>query len=521
MTTQKTADPQPLKVLVVDDTATNRRIMQVFLDKLGLDVVLAVDGAQGVAAYELHQPDIVFMDVMMPVMDGYEATRRIKALSGERWVPVLFLSALDNDDSLVAGLDAGGDDYLPKPVNFVVLDAKLRSVSRALALQRSLDDERQRAAAISDNLVDGIITIDDAGLMQSCNPAVEIIFGYAQDELIGHNVSMLMPEPYRSEHDEHIKHYVKGGQPRILGVGQRELRGLRKNGDVFPIDLGVSEMRLAGRRQFVGLLRDASERVAAERLLRENAERLQVYHDTQEATTALAQTIVSRQMQRASLSDPSVDYWLAAADNFSGDIVAATRGPDGDLYVLLADATGHGLAAAICTLPVLSVFYSMSETGVALGWIVHEVNRQLRATLPIGHFVAASIVRLAPDGQHADVWMGGMPDMLLLDAEGQVRHRVASANLPLGIDVMDEESIRLESMALAPGDQFVLFSDGVIEAENDAGQAFGYDRLLAAMASAAPDNRLESVKLAFAEHLGSASPIDDISLMLIDCKAAA
>jgi PAS domain S-box-containing protein len=520
MTTQKQDGKNSLKVLVVDDTATNRRIMQVFLQKLGMDVVLAEDGAQGVAAYELHQPDIIFMDVMMPVMDGYEATRRIKALSGERWVPVLFLSALDNDESLVAGLDAGGDDYLPKPVNFVVLDAKLRSVSRALALQRSLDDERQRAAAISDNLVDGIITIDDAGLMQSCNPAVEIIFGYERGEMVGQNVSMLMPEPYRSEHDGYIRHYVKGGQPRILGVGQRELRGRRKNGEVFPLDMGISEMRLAGHRQFVGLLRDATERVAAEKLLRENAERLQAYHDTQEATTALAQTIVSRQMQRAGLTDSSVAYWLAAADNFSGDIVAATRGPDGDLYVLLADATGHGLAAAICTLPVLSVFYSMSETGVGLGWIVHEVNRQLRATLPVGHFVAASMLRLAADGRHADVWMGGMPDLLLLGADGKVRHRVASANLPLGIDAMEEDSIQQERMALLPGDQFVLFSDGVVEAENDNGKAFGYDLLLAALASATTESRLESVKLAFAEHLGSASPIDDISLMLIDCKAA-
>ena len=172
MTAAKPSSQKPVKVLVVDDTATNRQILQVFLRKLGMDVVLAEDGAQGVAAYERDQPDIVIMDVMMPVMDGYEATRRIKALSGERWTPVLFLSAMDSEESLVAGLDAGGDDYLPTPVNFVVLDAKLRSLSRALAMQRSLDDERQRAAAISDNLIDGVITIVDSGLMQSCNPAV-------------------------------------------------------------------------------------------------------------------------------------------------------------------------------------------------------------------------------------------------------------------------------------------------------------------------------------------------------------
>lgn len=515
MTSGNAPGQTPLKVLVVDDTATNRQILQVFLRKLGMEVVLAEDGAQGVAAYESEAPDIVIMDVMMPVMDGYEATRRIKALAGERWIPVLFVSAMDGEENMVAGLDAGGDDYLQKPVNFVVLDAKLRSLTRALAMQRSLDDERQRASAISDNLVDGVITIDDSGLIQSCNPAVENMFGYAQDEMLGQNVSMLMPEPYRSEHDGYLTRYVKGGQPRILGVGQRELRGRRKDGATFPLDLGVSEMRVAGKRQFVGVVHDASERVAVETRLRDNAKRLQTYHDSQEAATALAQRIVMRQMQRESLNDPAVAYWLSSAENFSGDIVAATRGPEGDLYVLLADATGHGLGAAICTLPVLSVFYSMGETGAALGWIVHEVNRQLKGTLPVGHFVAACMLCVPADGQHADVWVGGIPDLLVLDRAGKPRCRVASANLPLGIDASDEDPIKPERIALQPGDQLVLFSDGLVEAENAAGEAFGYDRLLGALASAAAADRLDSVKLALAQHLDRTLAHDDVSLMLV------
>ena len=96
MTADKNAARMPLKVLVVDDTETNRMILTVFLRRLGHNVVLAEDGAQAVAAFEREAPDLVLMDVMMPVMDGYEATRRIKALAGEHWVPVLFVSALDN-----------------------------------------------------------------------------------------------------------------------------------------------------------------------------------------------------------------------------------------------------------------------------------------------------------------------------------------------------------------------------------------------------------------------------------------
>ncbi len=517
MTSQGGPGRKPLKVLVVDDTATNRQILQVFLGKLGLEVVTAADGALGVAAFERESPDLVIMDVMMPVMDGYEATRQIKAMSGERWVPVMFLSALDKEENLVAGLDAGGDDYLPKPVNFVVLDAKLRSLTRALALQRSLDDERRLVRAMSDNLVDSVLMIDAQGSIQWCNPSTETMFGYANGELLGKNVNILMPEPYHSEHDAYLARYLDGGQPHILGVGQRLLRGRRQSGEEFPLELGISEMRVGGERRFIGIIRDVSERVAVDQKLRENAERLQTYHDHQEAESALAQRIVSRQMQRAGLDDSSVRHWLDAAANFSGDIVAATRGPGGELYVLLADATGHGLGAAICTLPVLSVFYSAAETGAALGWILYEINRQLRATLPIGYFVGATAICIQADGRRADVWVGGTPDLLLLSPDGKVRRSFASSNLPLGIDDTEGAVARPDDVELEAGDQFVLFSDGLVEAEDGQGEAFGYGRLFAALASAPAARRIDAVREAMQRHLGGAMPHDDVSVMTADC----
>jgi serine phosphatase RsbU (regulator of sigma subunit) len=297
------------------------------------------------------------------------------------------------------------------------------------------------------------------------------------------------------------------------------MRGQRRNGEVFSLDVGVSEMRVGGRRQFVGVLRDSSEREMAENLLRENAERLEAYFETQEATTALAKKIVDSHLRRESLKDPSVAYWLAAAENFSGDVIGAMRGPDGNLYVLLADATGHGLGAAICTLPVLSVFYSMAETGVEPGWIIHEINRQLKASLPVGHFVAAAMLCLAANGEHADVWVGGTPALLLLDAAGRMKRRVVSANLPLGIDTSEPGTATTECVATQGGDQFVMFSDGLPEAENAAGEAFGEARLSAALATTA-DQRLASVQQALARHMDGAVPHDDISLMLVTCAAA-
>lgn len=514
--TEAVAGGLQLKVLVVDDTATNRQILQVFLKKLGFQVIVAEDGAVAVERFKSELPDLVLMDVMMPVMDGYEATRRIKELSA-RWVPVVFLSALDKEENLVAGLDAGGDDYLSKPVNFVILDAKLRSLIRSLDLQRQLDEQGRRMAAITDNIVDGVINIDERGVIQWCNPAMEAMFGFTFSELVGQNVSMLMPEPYRSQHNSYIEHYLAGGMPHILGRGQRLVRGQRRDGTEFPLEVGVSEMRVGGQRQFVGVIRDVSQRVLAERALHETTTRLQAYHDVQEAENQLAEDIVKRQMLRKELSDIHVHHWVAPAANFSGDIVAATRGPQGDLYVLLADATGHGLGAAICTLPVLSVFYSLAETGAALAWIITEINRQLKATMPVGRFVAATVICIDHARGEAETWLGGTPDLLLIDVAGNVKASIAAEHLPLGIDDLSPAEATPTRIKVDSGDQFVMFSDGVLEATDAREQPFGFGQMHAALASVPRDLRLAAVQDALIRHVGTGTPHDDISLLVIDC----
>jgi PAS domain S-box-containing protein len=365
-----------------------------------------------------------------------------------------------------------------------------------------------------------VLVIDERGTIQWVNPAVLQIFGYSTEEMIGSNVKMLMPEPYHSEHDGYLAHYVKGGLPKILGVGQREVSGKHKGGTVFPLDLGVTEMRIDGRRQFVGVVRDTTDRVAAAEQLRKNAERLQIYHDHQEAESQLAQKIVFRQMQRRGLNDACVRHWVSPAANFSGDIVAATRAPGGELYVLLADATGHGLGAAICTLPVLSVFDSMAEMGVALSWIVYEVNRQLCSTLPVGYFVAATMLCIDPAKGVAEVWVGGTPELLLIDASGGLKCTLVSRSLPLGIDLLEREGIETERVTVAASDQFVLFSDGLIEAANNQDIAFGLEQMLAALRSAPSTGRVDAVRTALAAHLGDCLPHDDVSLLLVECDHA-
>lgn len=126
--------------------------------------------------------------------------------------------------------------------------------------------------SILNNIVDGLITIDELGIVQSYNKACVKIFGYAADEVVGRNVKMLMPQSYAVDHDQYIANYRDTGRPRIIGIG-REVEGKRKDGSIFPLDLSVAEVKVGGKRFFSGIVRDITERKSAEdRLMRSNQE---------------------------------------------------------------------------------------------------------------------------------------------------------------------------------------------------------------------------------------------------------
>ncbi|WNG34472.1 PAS domain S-box protein [Archangium violaceum] len=139
-----------------------------------------------------------------------------------------------------------------------------RDISKRKRAEQALRETTQRLQAILETAVDGIITIDERGLIQDVNPATTRIFGYAPEELIGRNVSILMPEPYRCEHDGYMDSYMRTDVRKVIGIG-REVEGRRKDGSVFPLELSVSETLLPQGRLFTGLVRDITARKRAER----------------------------------------------------------------------------------------------------------------------------------------------------------------------------------------------------------------------------------------------------------------
>ena len=129
-----------------------------------------------------------------------------------------------------------------------------------------------RIRSVVDTVVDGIITITENGVVETFNPAAERLFGYKAEEVVGQNVKLLMPEPYRHEHNNYIANFMRTGEAKIIGIG-REVVGRRKDGSAFPMELAVSEFPLGGCRYFTGIVRDITERKCAEELLRESEER--------------------------------------------------------------------------------------------------------------------------------------------------------------------------------------------------------------------------------------------------------
>ena len=504
-----------LRILAVDDNRTNLHILQVFLKKLGHEIILAENGQEAVDKFESERPDIILLDIMMPIMDGFEAARRIKAHTTERWVPIIFLSALNRDENLLEGLEAGGDDYLTKPINFIVLEAKLRSMQRSLDLQQQSIDALNRLKTISDAVLEAIITIDTKGCIRSCNLATERVFGWLPEELEGLNVNVLMPEPFHSNHDAYISNYVQGGPPKIVGL-EREVVGLRKDGSTFPAELGVSEIRLDSARMFVGVVRDISDRKRAEQKLRENAELLTAYYERSESEQQLAMKLVQKQLHRPGLKDPRLHYRVIPAQHFSGDVVAAARSPDGLLYAMLADATGHGLAAAISVIPCLSIFYGMTVQNRSLREIILEINQQMRESMPVGRFVAATFVCLDEKAMAGQIWVGGTPAAYLFDRWGRVSREFASTRIPLGIVDNREIDPGATEFAWEKENQLILCSDGLLEAENAEGKQFGTAGLANATANTSPGQRFQAIQTALATHLGKTMAADDISIMVID-----
>lgn len=208
-----------------------------------------------------------------------------------------------------------------------------------------------------------------------------------------------------------------------------------------------------------------------------------------------------------------VNLWLKPSTSFSGDIAIAKISPGGDLFFLLADATGHGLSAAITVMPVVSIFNTMVTKGFDLQPIIIEMNRKLVRDTPHDRFVATIAVQIEKQRNEIHIWNGGMPTAYWI-ANGEIVQQFKSRHMALGILEDEQFDANVETWSMENDGVFFACSDGLLEEANAQGECFSKERLLDIIRSE-PDNLQDEIITALALYSGKQSYSDDVSICIL------
>jgi PAS domain S-box-containing protein len=376
-------------------------------------------------------------------------------------------------------------------------------------------EKRMKMQSILDSTVDSIITITEGGLVDSFNKTAELMFGYSAAEVIGQNVKLLMPENDAKEHDGYLKRYKDTGIRKIIGIG-REVTGQRKDLSHFPIYLSVSEVAESKPKLFTGILSDMTERKKLDVQLKEALEELRYKQVQLEHEEQIARHVFEKITASNNNNLPELSSWIVPMGTFSGDMMLSAVLPSGTTRVLLCDFTGHGLPAALGAVPVSSIHKAMAQKDLPLEILMDELNNKLRALLPTGIFCCIAGVDIDATRTHAHIWNAGLPEVLLVNKTGEIIKRIKSDHLPLGVVTYDHSEMYCVDVALQRGDSIYLYSDGMTEAENPAGEMFGQERFEELLMVAAEDGeRMNNIQNAVKGYINNAPANDDLSLLQI------
>jgi len=241
----------------------------------GYPVLIIGAGRGGSALLEMFLEDNLVMVVGIADTDpnalGIKLAKRLGIPTYTDAVDAM-QACKDHPDCIVYNLSH--DDSIADKASVIFGDHRVASglevklfwqmVTNLKQTKEELEKSQSQLQAIIHNAMDGIITINESGEILGFNPAAEQIFGFSNQEILGRNVKLLMPEPDRSAHDGYLQTYIKTGHAKIMGISGREVVAVRKTGEQFPMEVSISEMALGGSRYFVGIVRDITERKQAE-----------------------------------------------------------------------------------------------------------------------------------------------------------------------------------------------------------------------------------------------------------------
>ena len=242
------ASARALRILVADDIEESRLDLCAMVSQSGHEAQGVDSGTAALAQALQQKPDLVLLDLLMPDMDGFEVTQKLRTLVTDRWLPVIVTSSLEGEEHFIHALQSGADDYLVRPINPVLLDAKLRHYARVLGLQSRLAVLAQRQRDIHDNILDAVITMDGIGTIEESNLAAMRIFGNGSDRLDGQHCETVLKTPLSD----------------LLGL--REISITRSDGTRFPAELALSQWTEAQRVRYTMVIRDLTEQRHIDRM---------------------------------------------------------------------------------------------------------------------------------------------------------------------------------------------------------------------------------------------------------------
>jgi serine phosphatase RsbU (regulator of sigma subunit) len=233
----------------------------------------------------------------------------------------------------------------------------------------------------------------------------------------------------------------------------------------------------------------------------------------------IAESVFINAIQSSNIENPHLRQVVRPAGIFSGDMVLSAYSPSRDLFFLTGDFTGHGLLAALGAMPVSEVFRAMTTKGFSPEEILTGINKKLKSMLPVGMFFGAQLVVVNHDLEHVRVFNAGMPDVIIVDGEtNQIKHRLTSTGLPLGVEAVIDPKEMLQYAPIAYNDKILMHSDGLTEARNGQDQEFGNDRLVASISNAPKNTIFDQVFDDLDQFCGdNTTQADDVTLVEITC----
>lgn len=232
--------------------------------------------------------------------------------------------------------------------------------------------------------------------------------------------------------------------------------------------------------------------------------------------TAIARHLFERINQMGATDLPGLKLWQKTRGSFNGDITLCALRPSGGIHILLGDCAVRGLSTAVGALPVAEVFYGMTEKGFSLSDIIEEINKKLIFVLPEDLYCSVCMMELDQERKLLTVWNGGMPDVLVIDDQSDIKHRISSTHIPLGLKDTQTSALDAVFMEVSAGDTVFWCSDGAINAEDGQGITFGQDQITRLLMQ---DTSLSAVSDAINDHVADEDLIDDITLVTLDISA--